>query len=50
MKKCSSEMHQFELADPVCPIEFVNAAFLYVLNIFIPLPQVHTALGRLHTE
>ena len=36
---------------PVIPIEFVNVvAFLYVLNIFIPLPQVHTALCRLQDQ
>ena len=34
----------------VCPIEFVNVAFLYRHNIFIPLPQVHIALCRLHAE
>ena len=36
MKKCLSEMHQFELADPVCPI------FLYLTGIDVAKKNPYT--------
>ena len=46
MKNCSSEMHQFELADPVCLVFYFyqSANFKAIFYPYPPLSKLPTSL------